>query len=131
MLPLIIYRRPIRRRIRLARAEDKPVVIEIANEAFAPKDRTIWINGAFGRSDRTIYVLEEYGKVEGFAITRPEGTMLRIDLIGTWKPRRGICRDLMAYVEWTANGSFDQVVAGTHGDNLHGQGFYRAVGFTA
>lgn len=130
MLPLIVYRRPIRRRIRLARAEDKPVLIDIANEAFAPKDRTIWINGAFGRSDRTIYVLEEYGRVEAFVITRPEGRDLRIDLIGTWKPRRGFCKALITYIELTSSLSFDQVVAGTHDDNQNGHEFYRAGGFT-
>ena len=129
MLPLKVYRRPIKRRIRLARPEDKAVVIEIANFAFAPKDRTVWIRGAFGRSDRTIYVLEEYGKIEGFVIIRPEGTDLRIDLIGTWKPLIGICRDLMEHVERTAPLDFSEVVAGTHGDNHGAQAFYEALGF--
>ena len=130
MLPLIVYRRPIQRRIRLARAEDKSIVTEIANEAFAPKDRTNWIHGAFARSDRTIWVLEEYGKVEAFVITRAEGTDLRIDLIGTRKPRRGLCKALITYVELTAAYDFHQVVAGTHSDNQHSHAFYRAGGFT-
>ena len=124
MLPLIVYRRPIRRRIRLARPEDKPIVTEIANYAFAPKDRTVWINGAFGRSDRTIYVLEEYGKVEGFIIIRYEETDLRIDLIGTWKPRTGICRALVDYVSYSDRRG-TEVVAGTY----DGGDFYQALGF--
>ena len=127
MLPLIVYRRPIRRRIRIARPEDKPIVTEIANYAFAPKDRTVWINGAFGRSDRTIYVLEEYGKIEAFAITRPEGTTLRIDLIGTWKPRMGYCQNLLYFIELTSTPNFSEVVAGTHSDNKPAQAFYEAM----
>lgn len=130
MLPLKVYRHPIRRRIRLARPEDKPIVTEIANYAFAPKDRTVWINGAFGRSDRTIYVLEECGQIEGFVITRPEGSDLRIDLIGTWKPQTGICSDLMRYIEWTAPRDFAEIAAGTHGDNANAQHFYESLGYT-
>lgn len=130
MLPLIVYRKPIRRRVRLARREDEEVVTEIANYAFAPKDRTTWIHGAFGRSDRTIYVLEDCGHVEGFVITREEGPHLRIDLIGTRKPRTGICRDLMKAVEFMSPYDMTEVVAGTHSDNDTAKLFYGALGFT-
>ena len=61
--------------------------------------------------------------------TRPEGADLRIDLIGTWKPLIGICRDLMEHVERTAPLDFSEVVAGTHGDNHGAQAFYEALGF--
>ena len=129
MLPLIVYRRPIQRRIRVARPEDKDIVTEIANRAFAPKDRTLWINGAFGRSDRTIYVLEHYGGVQAFIIMRAEGSDWRVDLIGVNSPRLGYGRDLMKYVEYVSPVEFEELVAGTHADNDGAQQFYHSQGF--
>lgn len=117
------------RMIRPARPEDRDRVIQIANQAFTPKDKTGWIIDAFQRKDRTIILYECLGIVIGFVITRVDGDVLVIDLIGTTHPRQGIGRILIAVAQAMAPEQCRTVRAGTYIENETARNFYQALGF--